>query len=113
MGLVLEGGHQITVLLDPAVRSTSSQVTGAETVGSSRPRSEYGATVVFAALFWLQSTSTLPARARFSMREITRSRCSISRRSARRRAYPWTSSTGALPSGATYICIPLEPLVFG
>ena len=41
---------------------TSSQVSGADTVGSAPARSEYGATVVLAALFWLQSMKTLPGR---------------------------------------------------
>lgn len=35
---------------------------GAATVGSSRPRIEYGAIVVLLPLFWLQSRNTLPAR---------------------------------------------------
>src|ERR1700686_3674148 len=44
------------------VRSTSSQVTGVETVGCSRARSEKTATVVLCSSFWLQSTNTLPVR---------------------------------------------------
>ena len=44
---------------------------GAATVGSSRPRSEYGAIVVLAALFWLQSTNTLPARRLLVMVAVT------------------------------------------
>ena len=39
---------------------TSSQRSGVETVGIGFARSEYGATVVFAGLFWLQSMKTLP-----------------------------------------------------
>src|SRR5437763_367690 len=42
--------------------STSAQSRGAETVGIGSARSEYGATVVLAALFWLQSMNTLPGR---------------------------------------------------
>ncbi len=45
-----------------SARSTSSQVTGVETVGCSRARSEYTATVVLCSSFWLQSTKTLPVR---------------------------------------------------
>src|SRR5690349_3143889 len=45
-----------------AISATSSQVSGVEAVGNSWARSEYGATVVFAALFWLQSMKTLPGR---------------------------------------------------
>ena len=43
---------------------SSRQVRGAATVGVGRPRSEYGTMVVLAALFWLQSTSTLPCAQR-------------------------------------------------
>ena len=45
-----------------APASTSSQVSGVDTVGVGWARSEYGATVVFAAAFWLQSMNTLPGR---------------------------------------------------
>ena len=61
---------------------TSSQPTGVETVGSSRARSEYGATVVFAELFWLQSTNTLPPRTAFVMRDTISAGCAFSSRSA-------------------------------
>ena len=53
--------------------STSSQPIGVDTVAPSRARSEYGATVVFAGLFWLQSMSTLPGRSTFSIRHTTES----------------------------------------
>ena len=65
---------------------TSAQVIGVETVGSGRARSEYGATVVFAALFWLQSTSTLPWRSAFVMSDTTSFGCSFSSRWASDRA---------------------------
>ena len=42
------------------VFSTSSQVTGVDTVGCSRARSEYTETVVLCSSFWLQSTNTFP-----------------------------------------------------
>ena len=41
---------------------TSSHVTGVDTVGRGRARSEYGAMVVLCSAFWLQSTKTLPGR---------------------------------------------------
>src|SRR5215472_11830561 len=45
--------------------ATSSHVTGVETVGRSRARSEYTLTVVLYSSFWLQSISTLPSRSVF------------------------------------------------
>src|SRR5215831_9251486 len=51
--------------------STSSQVTGVDTVGRLRARSEYGAIVVLWALFWLQSMRTLPGRSDLVIRETT------------------------------------------
>ena len=45
-----------------ATASTSSQVSGVDAVGVGWARSEYGATVVFAAAFWLQSMKILPGR---------------------------------------------------
>ena len=53
--------------------STSSQVTGVDTVGSGRARSEYGAIVVLATWFWLQSMRTRPLRSSFFMLATTRS----------------------------------------
>ena len=47
-------------------RSTSSHVTGVDTVGCSRARNEYTAIVVLCSSFWLQSTNTLPVRRFFS-----------------------------------------------
>ena len=41
---------------------TSSHVTGVDTVGRSRARSEYTQTVVLCSSFWLQSMKTLPLR---------------------------------------------------
>ena len=55
-----------------AAASTSSQVTGVDTVGRGRARSEYTATVVLWRLFWLQSMKTLPGRTLFFMTEVTR-----------------------------------------
>ncbi len=52
---------QEQVARDPG-SSSSSHVRGAATVGRARPRSEYGAIVVFAPLFWLQSMNTRPPR---------------------------------------------------
>src|SRR5258708_39841037 len=51
--------------------STSSQLTGVETVGLSRARSEYTAMVVLWSSFWLQSTKTLPVRIAFFISETT------------------------------------------
>ncbi|CAH0326101.1 hypothetical protein SRABI128_05164 [Microbacterium sp. Bi128] len=59
---------------------------GAATVGRSRPRSEYGTIVVLAALFWLQSTSTLPVRRVFFMSLTARSGWSASSERASSRA---------------------------
>ena len=84
--------EQVAVLLDPGQHvvgaephdrgsapsrsaSTSSQPSGVDTVATGRARSEYGATVVFAVLFWLQSTSTLPGRSAFSIRHTTSLGC--------------------------------------
>jgi hypothetical protein len=53
--------------------SSSRQVRGAATVGRIRPLSEYGTIVVLLPLFWLQSSSTLPARSVFFMSLTTRS----------------------------------------
>ena len=67
--------------------STSSQLTGVETVGNWRARSEYGATVVLEPLFWLQSMSTLPARSFLVIRDTARPGHSRSSRSAYPRAW--------------------------
>ena len=66
--------------------STSAHRTGVETVGSRPARSEYGAMVVFAGLFWLQSMNTFPGRARFAITLVTKG-CSASSVLASRRAY--------------------------
>ena len=52
-------------------RRTSTHVTGVATVGTSRPRTEYGAIVVLAGLFWLQSMKTLPSRRAFVVVAVT------------------------------------------
>jgi flagellar motor switch/type III secretory pathway protein FliN len=49
---------------------SSSQVTGIETVGTSRARIEYTHTVVLCRSFWLQSTNTLFFRRSFRMLEV-------------------------------------------
>ena len=69
-----------------AAPSTSSHVTGVETVGWGRARTEYTAIVVLCRLFWLQSTSTLPLRRLFFMFETTWSGCARSRSWATARA---------------------------
>ena len=51
--------------------SSPSQVRGAATVGVVRPRSEYGAIVVLAALFCDQSRNTRPSRAARLMFAVT------------------------------------------
>jgi hypothetical protein len=62
--------------------ATSPQVTGVETVGCSRARSEYGAMVVLDPLFCDQSMRTLPGRADFVIRDTTRRGSSRSSRCA-------------------------------
>ena len=66
--------------------ATSSQVSGVDTHGSGRARRAYGATVVLAALFWLQSTKTLPRRSSLRICETTSLGCDFSSRCARCRA---------------------------
>ena len=86
---------------------------GAATVGSGRPRNEYGATVVFDALFWLQSTKTLPSRTLFAIVDVTDFGEACSSCWATFFASvvaPWAPS--GLGSG-TYKCRPLLPLVTG
>jgi hypothetical protein len=80
--------------------SSSSQSRGAATHGISRPRSEYGAIVVFAGWFWLQSTSTLPGRRLLVIRETTSRGMSRSRASASRRAYSRAASVSCRPEMA-------------
>ena len=72
--------------------STSSQVTGVETVGRSFARSEYTLTVVLCSSFWLQSISTLPPRSDFVMRDTTCFGCCFSSSSATARANGFVSS---------------------
>jgi len=56
-----------------AAFSTSAQVTGVDTVGRGRARSEYTLMVVLCGSFWLQSTSTFPTRSCFFIRSTTSS----------------------------------------
>src|SRR5208337_2633730 len=72
--------------------STSSQVTGVDTVGCSRARSEYTEIVVLCWSFWLQSTRTLLVRTAFFMSETTNSGCSCSSRRATARANDFVCS---------------------
>jgi len=90
--------------------STSSQLTGVETVGNWRARSEYGATVVLEPLFWLQSTRTLPVRSALVIRDTARRGCSRSSRSAYARARSLACSEVTPETGA-YSCRPLPPEV--
>ncbi len=88
---MLEGedvGEQVAELVDPRqhvgglepqldARSTRTarprpNVTGVDTVGSCRARSEYGAIVVLWWAFWLQSTNTLPGRSTLAITVVTR-----------------------------------------
>ena len=61
-----------------AQRATSAGVTGVDTVGSGRARSEQAATVVLVGMLWLQSMSTLPARRSRRMLDTTSSGCARS-----------------------------------
>jgi len=66
--------------------STSSQWSGVDTVGSSMARSDHTHTVVLWASFWLQSTSTLPARKSLRIEATTSSGRSRAKISAKARA---------------------------
>src|ERR687893_748516 len=95
--------------------STSSQVTGVDTVGRSFARSEYTHTVVLCSSFCDQSTNTLPWRSSLAMFDTTSSGCCFSTSSAHAREnvfVPGTYSTPDVFSG-TYSCSPFEPDVFG
>ena len=74
MGMV-HGSGGINKPASPHLRSEIGIVCGmaAATVGSARPRSEYGLMVVFFPLFWLQSKKTFPLRRAFDMSAVTRS----------------------------------------
>ncbi len=93
--------------------SSSSQVRGAATVGRSRPRSEYGAIVVFLPLFWLQSMSTRRVRSVLRMLLTISSGWSASSARASSCATPDTWSEVCVPSSAVYRWMPLLPLVTG
>lgn len=69
--------------------------------------------VVLAALFWLQSSSTLPSRSVFFMSLTTRSGRSASSERASSRAQSDTSSEVRSPVSAAYRWMPLLPLVTG
>ena len=70
--------QQVRIFLLERIARTSSHFTGVETVGCSRARNEYTATVVLCSSFWLQSTRTFPVRTCFFMSETTSSGCSCS-----------------------------------
>ena len=93
--------------------SISSQVRGAATVGCSRPRSEYGAIVVFDPLFWLQSRNTLPARRLFVIVEVTSFGIAFSSCCATRLANTTAPRELTGSSSGAYRCRPLLPLVSG
>src|SRR5205814_5096521 len=59
--------------------STSSHVTGVDTVGRARARSEYTLMVVLYWSFWLQSINTRPVRSSFSCLCTARSGCCSSK----------------------------------
>src|SRR6187397_1981586 len=94
-----------------APASTSSQVTGVATVGSSRPRSEYGESVVFAPAFCDQSRKTFPDRLDLVMVAVTSLLCSSPRSSATSLASAVESSGSLRRWRAAYRCSPLLPLV--
>ena len=91
-------------------RSTSSQVSGVDTVGCGRARSEYGATVVLAGLFWLQSTKHLARAQRLRhprddqfgllLLQLLGERVRVARTSSRRRR-PRPARRAACPSSRT------------
>jgi len=92
---------------------SSSHVRGAATVGRSRPRSEYGAMVVFLPLFWLQSRKIFPGRRAFDIDAVTRSGILSSRSVATRFATVEAPDDDTGFSSGTYRCMPLLPLVRG
>ena len=88
----------------PRPRSAASMPTGC---GSAR--NEYGATVVLAAAFWLQSMNTLPGRSAFAIRDTTSFGCAALQLAARsagrtRRPSPTTASRRSAPSAACPSC---------
>ncbi len=93
--------------------SSSSHVRGAATVGCSRPRSEYGAIVVFDPLFWLQSRNTLPARRLLVMVAVTSFGMACSSCCATRLANTTAPRELTGSSSGAYRCRPLLPLVSG
>src|SRR5207245_9588899 len=91
---------------------TSSQVTGIDTVGRSRARSEYTQTVVLCGSFWLQSRSTFPERSDFFIFETTSCGHFAARASATARANALVSSYVARALSGRYICRPIVPELF-
>ena len=90
--------------------STSSHVTGVDTVGSGRARSEYGAIVVLWWAFWLQSTKILPGRTAFAIIVVTclGSCFSSTWPTARANSAACSCVTPGVLSG-TYSCRPFDP----
>ena len=91
----------------------SSHVRGAATVGRAFPRSEYGLTVVFFPLFWLQSMNTRPVRSAFAMTAVMLSGCARCRCCARVLATLVTAMASLVPSRPAYRWMPLDPEVTG
>ena len=69
--------------------------------------------VVLAALFWLQSSSTLRCRIAFFMSLTTRSGCSVSSDRASSFAHSEAWSEDSSPPSFAYRWMPLLPLVTG
>ena len=88
-------------------------MSGADTVGKAWARSEYGVTVVLAALFWLQSMKTFPGRRCLAICDTISFGCSRARSSATRLAYSLTSAEVCLPEIGQHSCMPFLPDVFG
>ena len=80
---------------------------------SSCARSEYGATVVLAALFWLQSMKILPGRTALAIFAVIEPGTIAASSSATRLAYPETTSASCVPEIGQQSCMPFFPEVFG
>src|SRR4029453_14180259 len=91
----------------------SSQVSGVDAVGVAWARSEYGATVVFAAAFWLQSMNTLPGRRFLAIFAVIDLGTIDASSSATFLAYPDTVSESCSPAIGQHSCMPFLPEVLG
>src|SRR6266851_2174872 len=92
--------------------STSSHVTGVDTVGRARARSEYTFTVVLYSSFWLQSMRTRPVRSSLSCLCTTSSGCCSSNSCASPFDTTFVSTYVTFVLSGTYSCKPLDPDVF-